>query len=129
MINDLVERLQAEADAEAGQKQFCDTNMAEATSDRDEAQREVERLNALKTEKAALSDSLTESIGDYAQQIADLQKAMNEATTLRDKEHLENEKTVTQATAGKAAVSNAIEVLENFYGTGFVQISAKKQPA
>merc|ERR1719298_319452 len=53
-----------------------------------------------------------------SQQIADLQKALNEATELREKESAENQQTVSDATAGKAAVENAIEVLNSFYNPG-----------
>merc|ERR1719484_280483 len=53
-----------------------------------------------------------------SQQIADLQKALNEATELREKESAENQQTVADATAGKAAVENAIEVLNSFYNPG-----------
>jgi septal ring factor EnvC (AmiA/AmiB activator) len=126
MINDLVERLEAEADAEADQKTWCDTNMKETTASRDEAQQEIESLNALKTEKSSLVDNLSEQIMDYSHQIADLQKALNEATELREKESAQNERTVADATAGKAAVDNAIDVLNSFYNPSFLQ---KQAPA
>jgi hypothetical protein len=54
MIQDLVKRLEEEASAEADQKAWCDENMKETTTERDEAQREVESLRALITEKNAL---------------------------------------------------------------------------
>merc|ERR1719399_1434469 len=44
--------------------------------------------------------------------------ALNEATELREKESAENQQTVADATAGKAAVENAIEVLNSFYNPG-----------
>merc|ERR1719331_1417051 len=121
MISDLVDRLEAEAEAEASQKSWCDENMAETTAERDDAQREIEGLNALLTEKAALVDSLTEEINELAQQIADLQKALNEATELREKEHAQNEATVADATAGKASIDQAIEVLNGFYNPALLQ--------
>jgi len=92
--------------------------MKETTEERDTAQRHIEDLNALHTEKNALVDSLTEDIMKLSQQIADLQKALNEATELREKESAENQQTVSDATAGKAAVENAIEVLNSFYNPG-----------
>ena len=82
MIQDLVSRLEAEAEAEADQKSWCDENMKETTAERDTAQRKIEDLNALHTEKNALVDSLTEDIMKLSQQIADLQKALNEVTEL-----------------------------------------------
>merc|ERR1719456_1696873 len=93
--------------------------MTETTAERDESQRKIGDLNALHTEKSALVDSLAEDIADLAAQIADLQKALNEETTLREKESANNKVTVDDATAGKAAVDQAIQVLSNFYG--FIQ--------
>ena len=82
MIQDLVARLEEEASSEADQKSWCDENMKETTAERDTAQRKIEDLNALHTEKNALVDSLTEDIMKLSQQIADLQKALNEVTEL-----------------------------------------------
>ena len=46
---------------------------------------EVESLTALKTEKSSLVDSLTEQITTLSQEIADLQKALNEDTVREDR--------------------------------------------
>jgi len=121
MISDLITRLEDEAAAEAGQKEWCDDEMATATSNRDAAQREVESLTALKTEKSSLVDSLTEQITTLSQEIADLQKALNEDTVLREEDQVTNRKTVADATAGEAAVSNAIDILNSFYNPSFIQ--------
>merc|ERR1719181_2026095 len=69
MIQDLVERLEAEAQSEADQKQWCDTEMSTATSNRDEAQTKIEDLNAYLTEKNALVEQRTEEIATLAQEI------------------------------------------------------------
>jgi len=121
MISDLITRLEDEAAAEAGQKEWCDDEMATATSNRDAAQREVESLTALKTEKSSLVDSLTEQITTLSQEIADLQKALNEDTVLREADQVTNKRTVADATAGEAAVSNAIDILNSFYNPSFIQ--------
>merc|ERR1719262_754419 len=128
MIQDLVTRLEDEASSEASQKEWCDENMAETNSERNAAQTEIESLTALHTEKTALSAQLTEQINTLSQEIADLQKALNEATELREENKAENQKTVADAEAGKAAVDNAIEILNGFYNPGsFVQL--KQAPA
>merc|ERR1719181_1982610 len=121
MIQDLVERLENEAQSEADQKQWCDTEMSTATSNRDEAQTKIEDLNAYLTEKNALVDQRTEEIATLAQEIADLQKALNEATELRKSESEKNQATIADATAGKTAVSQAIDFLEEFYGSSLLQ--------
>jgi hypothetical protein len=121
MIQDLVKRLEEEASAEADQKAWCDENMKETTTERDEAQREVESLRALITEKNALVSQLTEQIGDLAQEIADLQKALNEETELREDESAKNTKTIEEAKIGLEAVEGAIKVLNAFYNPSLLQ--------
>mmetsp|Transcript_75168 Transcript_75168/g.220353 ORF Transcript_75168/g.220353 Transcript_75168/m.220353 type:complete len:722 (+) Transcript_75168:2-2167(+) len=121
LIRDLITRLESEATSEATQKSFCDTEMARAISSRDAEKLAMEQQAALRTEKEAEKAQLTEEIALLSREIADLSKALNEATELRSGERLDNEKTVADATAGKAAVEEAIRILQNFYGTTLVQ--------
>lgn len=57
--------------------------MSETNAARNTAQVNVDSLNALHTEKKALSAQLTEQINTLSQEIADLQKSLNEETELR----------------------------------------------
>jgi hypothetical protein len=128
MIQDLISRLEDEAAAEASQKEWCDEEMASATSNRDEAQRAIEQQTALKMEKSALSDSLAEDITVLSQEVADLTKGLQEETTLREEDQATNNRTLADAEAGLEAVKGAIEVLKGFYGE-FIQIKSKENPA
>jgi len=129
MINDLVTRLENEASDEASQKEWCDTETGRTTTNRDEAQLAIEGLNALFTEKHALSDQLAEQIMQLSQEIADLQKALNQETELRNTEHAENTLTVEEATAGQEAVSGAIDFLNEFYNPSLLQKQAPSNAA
>merc|ERR1719453_2242165 len=120
MIEDLITRLEDEAAVEASQKEWCDKEMSETIAARDAAQREIEAKNAFLTEKRTLVDSLAEDISVLSQEIADLQKAINEETALREKDQMNNNQTLAEAQAGLEAVENAIEVLSNFYQS-FIQ--------
>merc|ERR1719217_1952405 len=125
MIEDLVARLEAEAQAEQDQKTWCDENMKNTQDERDAAQREIEGYNALHMEKSTLADQLTEQMLTLSQDIAELNKALSEETELRAKEKKTNEQVITDASTGKAAIEQAINVLNAFYGTAFVQVKAK----
>jgi uncharacterized coiled-coil DUF342 family protein len=127
MIQDLVARLEEEASSEADQKSWCDDNMAETNSEKAEAQKNIESLNAKMTELKALISQRTEEILTLSQEIADLNKALNEQTELREEDKAENQQTVADATAGKNAVTNALEILNGFYNPSFVQL--KQAPA
>jgi len=121
MINDLVARLEAEAADEASQKGWCDTEMSETNAARNAAQVEIDSLNALHTEKKALSAQLTQQINDLSQEIADLSKALNEETALRNTDHDTNTQTLADANAGLLALTSAIEFLNEFYNPSFIQ--------
>merc|ERR1719214_458337 len=107
MIEDLVARLEAEAQAEQDQKTWCDENMKNTQDERDAAQNKIDGYNALHMEKSTLGDQLTEQMLTLSQEIADLNKALSEETELRAKEKATNEQVITDATTGKAAIEKA----------------------
>merc|ERR1719240_1170134 len=102
IIKDLIARLEAEAEAEATEK-------------RDDNQAKIEKQNAAITEGEAKVVALTEDITILGNEIADLYKALKEATELREDEHAENTQTIADAKAGLDAVTQAIAVLKKFY--------------
>merc|ERR550514_547698 len=128
MIKDLVAKLEADASAEADQKAWCDEEMASATSSRDENIGAMEGDLAAKTLAEAKIAKLEEEIQDLMNEIAELNKSLNEATQLRGKEKAENDKTVADATAGLAGVTKAMKILKDFYDNAFVQIKAHYTP-
>jgi hypothetical protein len=128
MIEELIKKLESDAQGEQSQKEWCDTETANAVAERDEAQVDMDKLNAELTEKGALKVSLMDDITTLSQQIADLQKALNEETVLREEEKFQNNMTIEEAQAGLDAVTNAINFLEDFYnpsGGQFLQTEQK----
>merc|ERR550514_1853628 len=115
MIEELIKKLEADAQSEQSQKEWCDKETKNAKDERDEAQNDMDKLNAKLTEKGALTVSLMDEITTLSEQIADLQKALNEETVLREEEKLQNNMTVEESQAGLDAVTNAISFLEDFY--------------
>jgi chromosome segregation ATPase len=121
MVQDLITRLESEAEAEASQKAWCDEEMAATLDMRDKAQIKIEELGALKTEKSSLMDSLAEEIMVLSQEISDLEVALKEETEIRAKDSEANKMTMADASEGKIAVEQALEFLKNFYGAGLLQ--------
>merc|ERR1719191_350369 len=115
MIEELIKKLEADAQSEQSQKEWCDKETKNAKDERDEAQNEMDKLNAKLTERGALTVSLMDEITTLSEQISDLQKALNEETVLREEEKLQNNMTVEESQAGLDAVTNAISFLEDFY--------------
>jgi hypothetical protein len=119
----MVARLKEEAEAEASQKAWCDEEMAASTDKRDTQQARIESEAARVLEDEAMIEKLTEEIRDLGSQIADLYKALNEQTALREEDHTDNVKTIADSKAGLEALTGALSTLEKFYNNpaGFVQ--------
>merc|ERR1719207_263488 len=62
-------------------------------------------------------------------EIAELKKALNEATQLKALETKDNLKTVADATAGLAGVKKAMKILKEFYDNALIQTGEGYVPA
>jgi len=120
LIKDLVAKLEADAEAEATQKEFCDDAMEKALTARDDAIAGVEEQTAIIDEKKTKIAELIAEIEELGNQIAELRKGLFEAEELRAEEKANNEKTLAEAEEGKNSIENAIKVLKDFYGE-FIQ--------
>jgi len=128
MIKDMIEKLKADAASEGDQKQWCDDEMEKATSQRDDNIGAMEGDLASKTKAEATIARLKEEISQLLAEVADLTKALNEATQLRGKEQAENQRTSADATAGLAGVTKAMKILHDFYDNALVQTSVNYKP-
>lgn len=122
IIKDMINKLQDDALAESQRKAFCDEEMEKAVQRRDQEQSKFEDFSASISLKEAEKKQLKSEIAELSAQIADNQKALAEATQLRGEERLENENTESEAGVGKAAVEQALQLLQEYYQRGsFVQ--------
>merc|ERR1719379_2095738 len=115
----------SDAAAEADQKAWCDAEMEKSTSKRDENIGLMEGDLAAKSTAEAKIAKLNEEIATLMSEVAELTKALNEATELRGKEKAENLKTLADATAGLAGVTKAMKILKDFYDNALIQTSYK----
>jgi len=121
LIKDLIAKLKADAKAEAEQKGICDTGMAKAINKRDEANAKIEVANGKITTLTANKNALEDEIADLNGKIAELKKALLEATELRADDKAENEKTIEMSDEGAEAMKLALGLLQDFYKNAFVQ--------
>merc|ERR1719159_1365061 len=125
MIKDLVAKLEADASAEADQKAWCDSEMEKSMFKRDDNIGAMEGDLAAKTSAEAKIAKLKEEIATLMSEVAELKKALNEATELRGQEKAENTKTLADANAGLAGVTKAMKILKDFYDNALIQTSYK----
>jgi len=117
LIKDLIVRLMEEATSEAEHKGWCDTELATNEHTRKEKTAAVMMLHAEIDELSASIAKETQEIAELVAGIADLDKAMAEATELRKSEKETNEETIADAQEAQTAVAQALTVLKDFYST------------
>lgn len=115
MIKDMIVKLMEEANAEAEEKGFCDTELATNKQTRDIKADKVDELTAGIDEHTAKKEKLTTEIAELSAAIAETKKQQADITALRDEEKAKNQGIIQDAKEGQAAVERAIKVLKDFY--------------
>merc|ERR1719324_592147 len=122
LIEDMIAKLLKEAQEEATQKAFCDEEMGKSKKSQDEKTMTLDKLKARIDGAESTIAELTESIKTLEAEVAEIDKAQAEATSIRTTEH-EDYLTASKDFKDSAeAVAKAIEVLKNFYEGSFVQV-------
>eukprot|EP00931_Biecheleriopsis_adriatica_P028314 TRINITY_DN1689_c0_g2_i1.p1 TRINITY_DN1689_c0_g2~~TRINITY_DN1689_c0_g2_i1.p1 ORF type:complete len:678 (+),score=246.40 TRINITY_DN1689_c0_g2_i1:98-2131(+) len=131
LIENLIVKLNEQANTEATDKAYCDTELATNLATREDKsdsveslQSEIDGLNAAIGKLGEESVTLTEEVGE-------LNAAMSSATELRQKEAEKNKATIKDAVEAQKAVAKALVVLKEFYAEAsdaiaFVQKSDTK---
>jgi septum formation inhibitor MinC len=115
LIDGMITRLEEEAFADAQHEGYCDTEMGKSKITRTRLTEEIDALDAAIEDGKATITALAESTKTLSAEVADLEKAMTEATALRKSEKATNEQTVEDAKAAQKAVEAATAVLKDFY--------------
>merc|ERR1719262_423164 len=99
MIKDLIVKLMEEATEESEHKGWCDTEMGTNKQTREDKADQVSTLTAESEELSAKISKLSEEMAALSDDIAAIDKAVAEATALRQKEKEKNTVTIEEATA------------------------------
>jgi predicted nucleic acid-binding Zn-ribbon protein len=117
MIKDLIVKLMEEANAEADQHAYCETEMATNKQTREIKSSEVEELTAELESQNALKEKLTTEITQLSDEVAEIKKQQKEATDIRLAEKKTNEATIADAKVAQSAIEKATTVLKEFYSS------------
>eukprot|EP00928_Gymnodinium_smaydae_P052361 TRINITY_DN361_c0_g3_i1.p1 TRINITY_DN361_c0_g3~~TRINITY_DN361_c0_g3_i1.p1 ORF type:complete len:733 (-),score=244.62 TRINITY_DN361_c0_g3_i1:366-2516(-) len=115
MIESMINRLMNEANEDANHQGFCDTEMGKSKITRAKLSEDVEALNAAVEEGKATILELANEVETLTKEVADLDKAVAEASDMRADEKKKNAATVKDAREAKDAVTAATAVLKDFY--------------
>merc|ERR1719253_2283879 len=134
LIEDMIAKLVKEAEEEATQKAFCDAEMGKSKKSQDEKTMTLDKLQSRMDGASTTMAQNAEDIKTLEAEVAEIDKAQAEATSIRTKEHEDYVQASKDFKDSAEAVAKAIEVLKNFYEGSFLQVSSQttlksKQPS
>merc|ERR1719265_1220580 len=129
MIEGMIDKLMKEAAEESDAKAFCDTEIEKSRAKQKELSSKAD-MHSVRIEKGAAAKAKLESqIKTLQEEVAAIDSANSEATSLRSKENGEYKKSSAEYKQSADAVANAIQTLQEYYSQGsFVQIKSTAGP-
>merc|ERR1719214_30614 len=129
MIEGMIDKLMKEAAEESDAKAFCDTEIEKSRAKQRELSSKAD-MHSVRIEKGAAAKAKLESqIKTLQEEVAAIDSANSEATSLRSKENTEYKKASAEYKQSADAVANAIQTLQAYYSQGsFVQLKTTAGP-
>jgi len=115
LITDMIARLEKEASADATHKAYCDKEIAESTSKKDEKTAEIEKLTTKIDSMSAQASKLKEQVAELQKELAELATSTAEMDKIRQDEHAQFLKDKPDMEAGIEGVKMALKVLREYY--------------
>jgi len=123
LIEDMIAKLEKEAEEDATEKAYCDEEMGKTEAKRGELMDDESKLSAKIDQATSKSVSLTEDIKQLEAELAALMKSQSEMDKIRQEENADFLVAQKELTQGLAGVRKALTVLRDYYASSdaFVQ--------
>merc|ERR1740117_2317362 len=115
LIRDMVEKLEADAEADATEKAFCDKKLAETNLKKDDKSAEIEKLGAKIASQTSQSAKLKEQVATLQAELAELTRSQAEMDRIRGEEKAVFDKSSSDAAQALEGVKTALKVLNEYY--------------
>merc|ERR1719203_451354 len=115
LIQDMIEKLESEAEADASLKAFCDRENAESNVKREAKEAEIEKLTTALDSMSAKSATLKEEVATLQSELGQLAKSQAEMDKLRAEEKATYEANKADMEQGIKGVKLALKVLTEYY--------------
>jgi len=127
LITELIDRLMAEAAAEATEKAYCDEQMAKTEAKKSELESDIASLTAKIDKAAAASAQLKEEVKELQAELAALAKEQAEMDKIRAEQNAAYKDAKADLELGLSGVGKALDVLREYYG-GAALLQAGQPP-
>merc|ERR1719217_1941449 len=115
MIQKMIFRLMAEQKDEDDHKNWCDGELEKSNEAKDDKSEKADMTTAKVNELDAAIKKLMKQITDNNDKASSIQAYMEEETELRNENHAEIVATIKDSQDAQAAVTQATQVLKDFY--------------
>jgi len=129
LIQGLIERLVAEAGAEASHKAYCDEETKKNGEKKDELSASIDALTSKLDQAAARSANLKEQVAELQKELADLAKTQAEMNAARQDENAAFLEAKTDLSLGVSGVQQAIQILRDYYGSAEAFVQQPEAPS
>merc|ERR1711953_1311491 len=115
LIQDMIERLEKEAEADATEKAYCDKELAETNAKKDAKTTEIKKLSTKIDQMTSRSAQLKGEVAELEKGLSALAKAQAEMDKIRLEEKEQYTKAKGEMEAGIKGVQLALKVLRDYY--------------
>merc|ERR1740121_467980 len=128
LISEMISKLEAEADAEATEKAWCDEQIAKTEEKKNDLESDIAKLTAKIDVATAKSADLKDQVTELQAELAALVKLQAEMDATRQEEHAAFVQAKADLELGLQGVRQALTVLREYYG-GSAALLQQPQPA
>jgi len=126
LIEDMIAKLEKQAQEEATHKAYCDKEMSETKAKKEDLMSQVDDLSSKMDSKAARSAKLKAEAAELTKELTDMATAQAEMDKIRRAEHEQYTTDKSDLESSIAAVQTALKVLSEYYGSSaFLQQPAE----
>merc|ERR1719454_863375 len=115
LIQNMIEKLEKDAEADATEKAFCDKEMAETEAKKADKEADIEKLSTSIDSMSAKSAKLKEEVGTLQKELSEVAKAQAEMDKLRAEEKSAYDTNSAEMEKGIKGVKLALKVLNEYY--------------
>jgi len=115
LIQDMIETLEEQAEADATEKAYCDKELAETNAKKDEKTNEIKKLTTKIDSMTSRAAQLKAEVAELEKSLSGLAKSQAEMDKIRLEEKEEYMKAKTAMEAGIKGVQLALKVLRDYY--------------
>merc|ERR1712194_635992 len=115
LISDMISKLEADAEADATEKAYCDKELKETNEKKADKTAEIEKQTTRIEQAAAKSAKLKEEVATLESELSKLAKSQAEMDKIRGEEKASFEENEAELQKGLAGIKAALKVLNEYY--------------